>query len=577
MDKDNGEINQPKNLFLITDTLHSQNNAKLLEIQINERQFREVIADSWTAIHLFNQTSKRIFRRENTLVQIGLDQGTLSIKPFKMDEIYGVLLRIADWVRTCQSSGRMSPARPPKDCARDLLVNADTALPVLETIITTPIFAKNGQVATTPGYYEDLRLYLDNSNGLLIPPIPSTITQNDIEEAKKLILEELLGDFPFVSASDATHTLAALIQPFIRHYYAGCSPLVLIEAPCPGSGKGLLTNIISLIVSGTPVESRTLPHTDDEVRKMLTSELSRGRQLILLDNADVDGRSTKIHSSALASVLTARIWTDRILGESRMISMPNLALWIMTANNPQLTSELARRCIRVRLDPKTEAPWRRRANEFRHPDLDGWVLKNRGRLIHAIFILIQNWIAKGEHRSTENRLGSFEDWSATIGGILSCNEVSGFLENLEALYAASDSETREWQSLVEIWHERLGLSAVRVLHLNALCEEFDLLEVVRGSGNLKSQQTRLGHELMKVQGRIFGKWQIHFARDKKKHGKFYQLISIAEKASHDQMSFENLEHNPNSSPPADSDRDFGTYEHEDNLEDLEPNQEQELQ
>jgi hypothetical protein len=155
--------------------------------------------------------------------------------------------------------------------------------------------------------------------------------------AKRLILTELLGDFPFVSQADVGHAVVALMQPFIRQYFKGCSPLFLVEAACPGTGKGLLTNIISIIVTGRHAESRTLPNTDDEVRKMLTSELSRGRQIIVLDNADVDGDATKIHSSALACALTAKTWTDRILGESRMISMPNNALWIMTGNNPQLT------------------------------------------------------------------------------------------------------------------------------------------------------------------------------------------------------------------------------------------------
>jgi hypothetical protein len=44
--------------------------------------------------------------------------------------------------------------------------------------------------------------------------------------------------------------------------------------------------------------------------------------------------------------------SDRLLGQTRMLVLPNRATWIATANNPQLSLEIARRCIRIRLDPK---------------------------------------------------------------------------------------------------------------------------------------------------------------------------------------------------------------------------------
>jgi hypothetical protein len=36
-----------------------------------------------------------------------------------------------------------------------------------------------------------------------------------------------------------------------------------------------------------------------------------------------------------------------------MIDLPNRATWIVTANNPHLSLEIARRCVRIRLDAKT--------------------------------------------------------------------------------------------------------------------------------------------------------------------------------------------------------------------------------
>jgi putative DNA primase/helicase len=495
------------------------------EILTNRRQVREIIHDAWKVIHAHNIPIPKIFRRHDNLVQLGKENGAAVLKTLRIEDIFGILLRIADWVRMDQN-GNILPSRPPKDVARDLLTFADFEMPSLEGVITTPIFAEDGTLLNKEGYHQAFSLYLDLDNALEIAPIPSIPTKNDLEAAKSLIVSQLLGDFPFTNEADLAHAVAGIIQPFIRRLYKGCSPMFLIEAPCPGSGKGLLANVISTILIGLPAESRTLPGSDDEVRKMLTSELSRGRPLILLDNADSEGRSSKIHSSSLASALTAQIWTDRILGESRMISMPNQALWIMTANNPQLTSELARRCVRIRLDPKVESPWRKNANEFRHPDLLAWVRKNRAELIHSVFILIQTWLAHGRHQFEAKRLGSFESWSATTGAILEIAGIKGFLENLDELYQASDIEGREWLNLIEVWQDRFGLLPVRVLNINELCNETDLLDDIRGSGNEKSQQTRLGAALQKVSGRVFGEWKVHLAADRKKHGKYYCLEKI---------------------------------------------------
>jgi len=144
-------------------------------------------------------------------------------------------------------------------------------------------------------------------------------------------------DFPFVDDSDRAHAVAAMILPFIRRMIDGPTPMHLIEAPTMGSGKGLLANLISIAATGAACEARTLPESEDEIRKMLTAELMKGRPIILLDNAN---DRKQLHSSSLASVLTSVRWTDRKLGESIMASVPNHAVWLMTATTPTCISNL---------------------------------------------------------------------------------------------------------------------------------------------------------------------------------------------------------------------------------------------
>ena len=119
-----------------------------------------------------------------------------------------------------------------------------------------------------------------------------------------------------------------------------------------------------------------------------------------------------LDSSALASVVTLPYWTDRLLGESEMLHLRNNALWLMTGNNPRLSAEMSRRCIRLRIDPRIDMPWLR--GGFKHPLITEWAQENRSALVHAALTLIQAWIAAGKPLHA-TRLGSFEKWSGGHG------------------------------------------------------------------------------------------------------------------------------------------------------------------
>ena len=98
--------------------------------------------------------------------------------------------------------------------------------------------------------------------------------------------------------------------------------------------------------------------------------------------------------------------------------MSQRATWIATGNNIQLCGDLPRRCYWIRLDARESRPWQRK--NFKHPDLLGWVTRNRGRLIHALLTLARAWFAAGKPKAPNSpRLGSFEAWTETVGGMAS--------------------------------------------------------------------------------------------------------------------------------------------------------------
>jgi hypothetical protein len=182
-----------------------------------------------------------------------------------------------------------------------------------------------------------------------------------------------------------------------------------------------------------------------------------------------------------------------------MARLPIRCIWIATGNNPEFSNEMARRLVRIRLDAHVERPWQRAG--FRHPDLMIWVRANRVRLVAACLTICQAWLAAGRPRGART-IGSYENWAQVLGGVLDVAGVEGFLGNLDEMLEASDGEGAVWRSFVSAWWDRFGTAEVGTndLYETALsCEP----PLPLGSGNDRSQRTRLGKALGRLRDRIF--------------------------------------------------------------------------
>ena len=497
----------------------------LRSIQVNNRQLRDIIADAWSAIHSINDAKEPdgaerpfLFQNGGALVRIvGTDVHT-RIEALGDTAMYGILARSANWHNVTEEAVTAAP--PSRDTARDMLVNPDPGLPPLDSVVRTPTFGKDAMLITTPGYHRSDALWMFPDDSLDIPEVSTNPSREQIACARSLLVDELLVDFPFVKDSDRAHAIAAILLPFLRRMIAGLAPIHLIEAPTQGSGKGLLASLICIVSTGLAAEGRTVPENEDEVRKMITAELVTGRPIILLDNLS---EKRVLESSALASVVTVPYWTDRLLGESEMLHLRNNALWLMTGNNPRLSAELGRRCIRLRIDPRIDMPWLR--GGFRHPLITEWAQENRSALVHAALTLIQAWIAAGKPLH-ETRLGSFEKWSEVMGGVLDIAGIPGFLGNLNELYAASDGDGQLWREFTGAWWDEFRAAPKKVSDLTQFCEDRDLMQNVLGDGSTRSQQTRLGKALATKRDRVFNGLTVkRIEQGKHKGSVFYALAS----------------------------------------------------
>jgi hypothetical protein len=175
--------------------------------------------------------------------------------------------------------------------------------------------------------------------------------------------------------------------------------------------------------------------------------------------------------------------------------------------------EIARRCVRIRIDPQVDRPWQR--GGFKHPVIVEWAKQNRCRLVKAVLVLVQAWIDAGRPMS-DQRLGSFERWSAVIGGILDVAGIRGFLGSLEDLYESADAEGQMWREFTFQWWEAFADKPLKVAELNDFCQSHSLMDAVRGDGSFRSQETRLGFALSRARDRVFGGLRITRVM---KHGK----------------------------------------------------------
>jgi hypothetical protein len=310
-------------------------------------------------------------------------------------------------------------------------------LPQLDGVTTTPYLDATGKLIASDGYNPDSRLVL-RTGGLTLPQVSDKPTREQVAEAVRLLTEDWLGDFPFATDADKANLVSELLTLTGRELFA-LAPLFVHDASTSGSGKGLLLLTISLIATGEPPEIMELPGEGEEQRKTVMSVLLSGKLLVAWDELHV------ITGRTLAAILTAEVYSGRILNTNKLAIVRNKLVQVALGNNAEVRGDMRRRVLPSRLVPDTDHPEHRTG--FKHPDLPQWVREHRGELLAAAFTLWLNWFAEGRPEANVT-MGSFERWARTIGGVLQRAGIPGF-----------GTRTAEWLSFSEDdngWPQHLG-------------------------------------------------------------------------------------------------------------------------
>lgn len=117
---------------------------------------------------------------------------------------------------------------------------------------------------------------------------------------------------------------------------------------------------------------------------------------------------TKVRSAELCAFITSETWTDRKLGESSSLGIPNKMVLVGSGNNITPAGDLARRSLVVRMDANTE---NLKERIFKIPQLRSYVMEHRPQLLVDALTIIRAYHNATDKPPMPVALQSFEAWS----------------------------------------------------------------------------------------------------------------------------------------------------------------------
>lgn len=348
-----------------------------------------------------------LFWRHGSLVRVADHEGVPVPEPLPREAVHELLTRAASWVAP-DPRGNERRVSPPRDVVTTLFARGRwPRLRELAEIWTAPGLGPEGDLIHEPGYHREARVLLRPT--ATFPPVPEAPSLEDARAALAE-LEHLFCAFPFVDSCDRSAAVALLLTLVGRGAIQGATPLFCVRATAAGTGKGKLSNAISMVAFGKEVTSLECVGADEEWRKQITTAVLAGERFVMFDEAD------QLSSRALASVLTSERWTDRALGSNEKIS-GRRPVFSSAGNNTVIRGDLGRRLIPIDLDARMERP-ETRAGFPHRPTLEAWALKNRPRLLVAALTLLRAFVVAGRPSQRLPEFGSYEAWSDFIRSAL---------------------------------------------------------------------------------------------------------------------------------------------------------------
>lgn len=374
-------------------------------IQLSDPNYSEIIEqlEGLLLEAVYVQGPSLVRRSEShSMKEIRRPSDGLMLVPVTKEWMKKHLGTIAVWLKYLKTTGQWAPTKPSDEHLMGLLnLKGWTKLRPLEAIARAPFLRADGSICDQPGYDSRSRvLYVPSAE---FPELPAAPGQVEAFEAIERI-RGVFDQFPWKERASESAFLSHILAEAARLAIDRC-PMYFYDAPAAGTGKSLLQEMAARIVHGTDVAVRTWVGDGDEIRKVLYAALLSGDRSMWFDNIP-DG--TKVRSSELCGFLTSETWTDRKLGESSSLGIPNRMVVVGSGNNITPTGDLARRSLVVRMDANTE---NLKERIFKIPLLRPYVMEKRPGLLVDALTVIKAYHNATDHPKMPVPLQSFEAWS----------------------------------------------------------------------------------------------------------------------------------------------------------------------
>lgn len=475
---------------------------------INDRwEALEVGNDAFAAKVISSFPAGSLYQRGDVVGELVGDDGQLQ---FKLIDHAGIRLAVDHHAKlgAWASKGAGKSARQEiryLSCGRDnatLVLAAaerDARLPAIRLLTFCPVYGP-GFVLSRPGFHDGI--YYDR---------PSCLANVEPEldaETIRAVLDDLVVDFPFESDKNRQNFFGAMLTPLIVPAIDGNIPATLINAPLERTGKTKLVELVGGIVSGKRVAPMQLPKKDEETDKRITAMLANAGETIM----HLDNISGNMNSAALSSLLTTRAYKGRLLGSSRMVTLPNNLTIFGTGNNVRASGELVKRMVPVLLEPATDHPEKR--TDFAHPDIWQYVLGRRPLVLSCLLGAVELWKQNGCPRGSKP-MGGFDEWAAAIGGIMQVLGYTEWMDNADEWRGEADTYRSDLRALVEEWakvKEPENTTLATAAELMKIAIRLELFpDVLRDATDnpTKGQQTAFGMTVLaRNVGVPIGKWRV---------------------------------------------------------------------
>jgi hypothetical protein len=293
-------------------------------------------------------------------------------------------------------------------------IGGDQVLPPLESIIQVPSLRPDGTVIDVPGYDAATGYYL--ASKVRLSHLHATPTKDNAIRAREY-LKTIFGPndttklgFPWRRPDEWIVPLALAMTALVRPA-VGNVPATAIDASTPGSGKGKIVGLCSIIATGEEPARSGWPSNPEEQDKTLGGYAVAAPPIIAFDN--VRGG---ISNQCLENALTTPIYGFRVLGVHEIMMLPFRSIVTFTGNNLGFLGDMIRRIIIGRLEPQTEHPEKLEPDAFRIPFIEQYVRENRAKIVSAILTIVRAYFLAGMP-DQGLRMGSFDRASGGLGWI----------------------------------------------------------------------------------------------------------------------------------------------------------------